>query len=103
MIKINDDTYQKFISDGNKIKIIKLGAKWCQPCMSSVQPCTELSEELKDKVEIAELDIEESPSTATMLNCRSVPYFLKISNKQVVSEQVGWGGKEKLKAWILSN
>ena len=23
MIKINDDTYQKFISDGNKIKIIK--------------------------------------------------------------------------------
>ena len=66
----------------------------------AIPPCNELSKEMENEIEIAELDIEESPNIATSLNCRSVPLFIKFKNGQQVSQQVGWPGKEKLKQWI---
>ena len=77
MIKITDETYDTFIKKGEKIKIIKLGATWCNPCQMAIPPCNELSKEMENDIEIAELDIEESPNVATSLNCRSVPLFIK--------------------------
>ena len=59
MIKITDESYESFIKSGDKIKILKLGAIWCQPCKMSVAPCNELSKELESEIEIGELDIEE--------------------------------------------
>jgi thioredoxin 1 len=103
MIKITDETYDTFIKKGEKIKIIKLGATWCNPCQMAIPPCNELSKEMENDIEIAELDIEESPNVATSLNCRSVPLFIKFKNGQQVSQQVGWPGKEKLKEWIKSS
>ena len=100
MIKITDESYDSFIKKGEKIKIIKLGATWCNPCQMAIPPCNELSKEMENEIEIAELDIEESPNIATSLNCRSVPLFIKFKNGQQVSQQVGWPSKEKLKQWI---
>ena len=46
MIKVTDDTFEKFKTSGNKKKILKLGATWCAPCRSSVPACNQLSQEL---------------------------------------------------------
>ena len=48
MIKVTDDTFEKFKTSGNKKKILKLGATWCSPCVASVPACNQLSEELKN-------------------------------------------------------
>jgi thioredoxin 1 len=103
MIKITDESYESFIKSGDKIKILKLGAIWCQPCKMSVAPCNELSKELESEIEIGELDIEESPNAATSLNCRGVPLFVKFKDGQQVSQKVGWPGKQQLKEWINEN
>lgn len=102
MIKITDESYSTFVKSGDKIKILKLGATWCNPCQMAIPPCNELSKEMENEIEIGELDIEESPNTATSLNCRSVPLFIKFKNGQQISQQIGWPGKQKLKEWIQS-
>ena len=43
----------------------------------AIPPCNELAEELKNDVEIGELDIEESANTPVMLSCKGVPLFVK--------------------------
>ncbi len=100
MIKITDESYETFLKTGKKIKILKLGASWCNPCQMAIEPCNEISKEMKDDIEIGELDIEESPNVATSLNCKGVPLFIKFKNGEQVSQQVGWQGKQKLKDWI---
>jgi len=65
---------------------------------------SELGEkEMENEIEIGELDIEESPNSATSLNCRGVPLFVKFKNGQQISQKVGWPGKEQLKEWIKEN
>ena len=103
MIKITDESYDSFIKKGDKIKILKLGASWCNPCSVAITPCNELSKEMESEIEIGELDIEESPNVATSLNCRGVPLFIKFKNGEQISQQVGWPGKEKLKDWIKNS
>jgi thioredoxin 1 len=103
MIKITDDTYNSFIKSGEKIKILKLGATWCNPCQIAIPPCKELSKEMENEIEIGELDIEESPNVATSLNCRGVPLFIKFKNGEQVSQKVGWPGKQQLKEWIQNS
>tara|TARA_Y100000389_G_scaffold188151_1_gene210371 strand:+ start:178 stop:489 length:312 start_codon:yes stop_codon:yes gene_type:complete len=103
MIKITDESYDSFIKNGDKIKILKLGASWCNPCSVAIPPCNELSKEMESEIEIGELDIEESPNVATSLNCRGVPLFIKFKNGEQISQQVGWPGKEKLKEWIKNS
>ena len=103
MIKVTDESYDSFIKSGGKIKILKLGAIWCNPCQVAITPCNELSKEMENEIEIGELDIEESPNVATSLNCRGVPFFVKFKNGEKISEQIGWVGKEKLKEWILGS
>ena len=103
MIKVNDESFKNFITSGGKVKILKLSAKWCNPCKISVIPCNELSIEMKDEVEIGELDIEESPNTGVELNCRGVPFFVKFQNGKKISELVGWENKQKLKEWIQNS
>ena len=103
MIKITDSSYDNFIKSNDKIKILKLGASWCQPCQISIEPCNEISKEMENQIEIGELDIEESPNVATSLNCRGVPLFIKFKDGQQVSQKVGWPGKEELKNWIKSS
>ena len=103
MIKVTDESYELFIKSEHKIKILKLGAAWCQPCQMSIEPCNEISKEMENEIEIGELDIEESPNSATSLNCRGVPLFVKFKNGQQISQKVGWPGKEQLKEWIKEN
>ena len=104
MIKVTDDTFEKFKTSGNKKKILKLGANWCSPCMASVPACNQLSQELKNDFDIGELDIEEAVNTATMLSCKGVPLFIKFDQEgKEVSRKVGWPGIEELRSWITSN
>ena len=47
MIKVTDETFENFKNSTKKNKILKLGAKWCGPCISSLPACSELAQELK--------------------------------------------------------
>jgi len=103
MIKVTDDAYENFIKSGNKTKILKLGATWCQPCQMAISPCNELEKELESEVEIGELDIEESPNVPVTLFCKGVPLFVKFKDGKEISRKVGWPGKQELKNWITSS
>ena len=103
MIKVTDDSYENFIKSGNKTKILKLGATWCNPCQMAIPPCNELEKELENEIEIGELDIEESANTPVLLSCKGVPLFVKFKDGKEVSRKVGWPGKQELKEWIINN
>ena len=98
--EITDETFETFLKDDNKIRVIKLGAEFCGPCKASREPVAIVAAKLKDQYEIVELDIEKSLNTAGLLNCRAVPLFVKFQGKKEISRKPGWSNMQTFEAWV---
>lgn len=68
-------------------------AEWCGPCKMAAPVIDELSNEFKDKVLIAKLDVDAEPELAQKYNVLSIPTCILFKDGVEVARQVGFGGK----------
>lgn len=71
-------------------------AVWCPPCKRIAPVLTELGEEMPD-VNIAKINVDENPETASQYGIMSIPTLLVFQNGQAVDRVVGFQSKEALK------
>lgn len=68
------------------VKLLKFGANWCAPCRSLVP----ILEELKDKVVIEDIDVDEvDPVVLTNYKIRNIPVLIITKDNIEVWRHVG--------------
>ena len=68
------------------VKLLKFGANWCAPCRSLVL----ILEELKDKVVIEDIDVDEvDPVVLTNYKIRNIPVLIITKDNVEVWRHVG--------------
>lgn len=68
------------------VKLLKFGANWCAPCRSLVP----ILEELKDKVVIEDIDVNEvDPVVLTNYKIRNIPVLIITKDNVEVWRHVG--------------
>lgn len=68
------------------VKLLKFGANWCAPCRSLVP----ILEELKDKVVIEDIDVDEvDPVVLTNYKIRNIPVLIITKDNVEVWRYVG--------------
>lgn len=68
------------------VKLLKFGANWCAPCRSLVP----ILEELKDKVVIEDIDVDEvDPVILTNYKIRNIPVLIITKDNVEVWRHVG--------------
>lgn len=68
------------------VKLLKFGANWCAPCRSLVP----ILEELKDKVVIEDIDVDEvDPVVLTNYKIRNIPILIITKDNVEVWRHVG--------------
>ena len=68
------------------IKLIKFGASWCGPCRAMMP----ILEELKDKVVIEDIDVDEvDPVVLTNYKIRNIPVLIITKDNVEVWRHVG--------------
>lgn len=97
VIKINDATFKGFIEEG--ISMVKLGAEWCNPCVSLDSVINEISPEYSN-IKIGKLDIDESPEITKELGVRSVPTTFIYKDGEVLERFTGNIPKAQLKSLL---
>lgn len=76
------------------VKLLKFGANWCAPCRSLVP----ILEELKDKVTIEDIDVDEvDPVVLTNYKIRNIPVLIITKDNVEVWRHVGSISKIDLK------
>ena len=100
--KCTDDTFFKVIA-GPNLTLVDFFATWCAPCKALSTVLEDLSSELKDKVTIYKLDIEESPNIATAKAVRGVPTLMLFKSGELVDTKVGFTDRENLRKWIIAS
>ena len=98
--KVTDETFESDVLQAEKPVLVDFWAEWCGPCKQIAPALEQLSEELAEKVTIAKLNIEESPTTPSRYGVRGIPTMMLFKGGQMASMKVGAMPKQKILEWL---
>lgn len=102
MTKLTDQNFEKTIKNLKKLILVDFWAPWCGPCRVMTPILEELAKEFEDKIEIAKLNVDENPSSATKYNITSIPTLIIFKNGKPREEFAGIQSKDFLAKKINS-
>jgi|TARA_B110000967_G_C18846711_1_gene542363 thioredoxin len=83
-------------------KVIKFYADWCGPCKVYAKTFDKVAEELKDKVEFVNVNIEtDTTGLAAEYKVKSIPFTVVLQEGKEVKKEVGQLREQALKELIL--
>lgn len=101
--EIKDSDFEQEVTNSPEPVLIDFWAEWCGPCKMLSPVIDQLSEEMKNKVKIVKMNIDENPETPSSLGVRSIPTLMLFKDGKQISSKVGSHPKNKLEEWIKSS
>ena len=101
---ITNDNFDTDVLKASDPIVVDFWAEWCGPCRAIAPVLEELSEELKGKVKIVKLNVDENPSTTVKYGVRSIPTMILYKNGEAVDMKIGAGTpKAGLSTWLTGH
>ena len=101
-VNLNKDTFEKVINDSKTPVIVDFWAEWCGPCKMIAPILDEISVELKDKILVTKVNLDENQDLALKYSIRSIPSLLLFEGGSLLDMKVGLLSKTDLLRWIES-
>ena len=101
--EINDSEFEKEVTNSSEPVLIDFWAEWCGPCKMLTPVIDQLSEEMKGKVKVVKMNIDENPEAPSTLGVRSIPTLMIFKDGKQIASKVGAHPKNKLEEWINSS
>ena len=98
--KTNDQDFKADVLESDKFVLVDFWAEWCGPCKAIAPSLEEISEEMKDKLKVVKVNIDENPTVSQSYSIRSIPALMIFKNGEKVSEKMGALPKSALQAWV---
>ena len=75
-INVTDATFEEEVLKSDKPVVLDFWAPWCGPCKQIGPSLEEISDEMKDKITVAKINIDENPVSPTKYGVRGIPTML---------------------------
>ena len=93
-IAVSDQTFKADVLDADGPVLVDFWAEWCGPCKMIGPALEEIAAELKGKVTIAKVNIDDNPMTPTNYAVRGIPTLILFKNGKPTDTKVGALPKE---------
>jgi thioredoxin 1 len=88
-VNFTDDTFQSDVLDADGLVMVDFWAEWCGPCRMLTPLIEELGEEMKDKVKVGKLNVDENPQIAAKFQIMSIPTVILFKDGEPVEGYIG--------------
>jgi thioredoxin len=97
---VSDKSFQADVLQSKEPVLVDFWAEWCGPCRAVAPVLEEVAGELKGRLKIVKLNVDENPETAAKYGIQSIPTLMIFKNGEMASRQIGAAPKAKLVQWI---
>jgi thioredoxin 1 len=100
VIEVTDDTFQDLVlsSSLGQAVLVDFWAQWCPPCHMLSPVLDEIAAELRDKLIVAKVNVDENQVTAQRYGILAMPTLTVFRNGEIISQVVGARSKRRLLA-----
>ena len=100
---VTDNSFESDVIKSDKPIVVDFWAEWCGPCKQIGPALEEISDELKDKVKIGKINIDDNQELAAQFSIRSIPTIILFKDGNSIDTKVGLPPKKDLLDWIKAN
>jgi thioredoxin 1 len=98
--KVTDASFEADVINCGEPVVVDFWAEWCGPCRMIAPALEEIATEMKGKVKVAKLNVDENPKVASKYGIRSIPTLMVFKDGKHVATKTGAGPKSELFRWI---
>ena len=93
---VTDQNFQSEVARPGSLVLLDFTATWCGPCKALAPILESVAQEYVGKVQVAKLDIDDSPETPLRFNIRGVPTVILFKDGKEVGRSVGLAPKASI-------
>ena len=94
--ELTDDNFENEIIQSDTPALVDFWAVWCGPCRQIAPTVEALASDLKGKLKVGKMNIDDHQATPQRYGIRSIPTLLVFKGGQVVGQIVGAVPRAKL-------
>lgn len=98
-----DSQFQSAVAGEMRPVLVKFGATWCGPCVSTDRALAEYESTSTGEVKVVIMDVDSNPALSKHYGVRSIPHSFLFFHGKVIDDRVGGMDAQEIKSWIKSN
>jgi len=98
---VSDATFDREVLKSSEPVLVDFFAEWCGPCKAMAPALEQVAAELKGKVKVAKLDVDQNPEVTRRYGIQAMPTLMIFKDGEVAAQRVGaLVQKKALQDWI---
>ena len=98
----NENDFDKEVLKSNLPVIVDFWAEWCGPCKMLTPILEELSNEMKNEINVVKVNLDDNQDLAMKYSIRSIPTLLLFKQGNLIDTKVGLLPKNEIVTWFKS-
>lgn len=98
---VTDSSFDQEVLKATEPVLVDFHAVWCGPCKAMAPALDEVARDMKGKIKVVKVDVDENPGITSTYGIRAMPTLIIFKGGKVAAQHTGAiVQKKKLEDWI---